>query len=74
MSTKNEQKPIPNKRGRDAKYPWDRIRECCWFEWPIEASHQDQGCSIRAAAKAQGLRVSVRRCEHEWLVEIKGKK
>jgi len=50
--------PVKAKRGRKAKYDWDLLRTRGWIFVPIERGHRNQGCSLRSAAKANGLRVS----------------
>lgn len=52
------QKPERSKRGRAAKYDWGLLRTRGWLFVPMEHGHRNQGCSLRSAAKASGMRVS----------------
>ena len=50
--------PIKRKRGRANKYDWNKLTAQGWLFVAKEEGHKNQGCSIRAAARHFGLRVS----------------
>lgn len=53
-----ETKPVKRPRGAAQKYDWDTLRSRGWIFIPVEGGHLNQGSSIRAAARHQGLVVS----------------
>jgi hypothetical protein len=58
-----EEYPTIARRGAAVKYDWGHLKSHGWMFVPIEDGHKSQPCSIRAAARHHGLRVSAIRAE-----------
>ena len=65
-----EAKPVKDRRGPAFKYDWGTLTERGWIFVPRESGHVDQGSSIRAAARQQGLHVSALSATHEGVAGI----